>query len=100
MINVWIEMKTINIFSKRLTGPAIRSDQNLDKNGDRGETLVEPEDVHIMLIASGDRSTEVPSGRKRLFKRFRRWTEKRLRAMFCVWPQRDRSSCGKDAGSV
>jgi len=100
VINVWIEMKTIHIFSEQLSDPVTHNDQNLDENGDREETLVEPVDVPIMLNASGYISTEVPSGRKCLFKRFRRWTEKRLRTLCCVWPQRDRFSCQKDACCV
>jgi len=95
-------METIYIFSERLSGPATRSDQNLNKNDDREETLVEPVDVPFMLIASGDKSTKIPSGRKGLFKRFRGCAGKRLRVMCCglCWPQRDQSSCQKNAHSV
>lgn len=73
----------------------------MDKTSNPATICVKTEGAHVdMSTGLHDVPQTVPAGRKSLFKKFRRWVGKRLRALFRNWHRYNRSNRQKDADRV
>lgn len=89
--NVEIKIKMSSTLAEQLSGSVIRDNENVNNRGDRAAMSIGPRFVLVVTATdSDDRFTTVPPGRSDVFKRFRRWTGKRLSSLCCFSRRRNK----------